>query len=208
MLKRAFDILVSFVALAILWPFLLILGIAVRASSPGPAFFRQERVGLRGRPFMILKFRSMRTDQPSGAPLVTARDDPRITPVGRILRNTKLDELPQLINVLVGEMSFVGPRPEVAKYVHFYSPSDRELILSVRPGITDRAAIEFRDEEAILAAHADREKAYVEEVLPKKLPYYRAYAREHGFVTDLAIILKTLSALVLAPSRPETPRGL
>ncbi len=195
MVKRAFDILSSAVALLLLAPVLVVLALIVRATSSGPAFFRQERVGRGGSTFRILKFRSMRTDQAPGGLLITAGDDPRITPVGRFLRKSKLDELPQLFNVLSGDMSIVGPRPEVPKYVRCYSDADRALVLSVRPGITDLASIEFRDEETLLAGHADREKAYIEEVLPKKLEYYRAYARERTFAMDLKIIFRTIAAV-------------
>jgi lipopolysaccharide/colanic/teichoic acid biosynthesis glycosyltransferase len=167
--------------------------LAVKLSSPGPVLFRQTRVGRGGRPFRILKFRSMR-DGASG-PQVTAGGDDRITPVGRVLRRHKLDELPQLWNVLVGDMSLVGPRPEVQRYVERFA-ADYERILAVRPGITDRAALEYRDEESVLAAAADPEAAYVSTVLPAKIQLYHRYLDEMSLRTDVTLVLRTLAKLI------------
>ena len=194
MLKRTFDIVVSLVALTVFLPLLIVLGLAVRVDSPGRALFRQVRVGRRGQPFQILKFRSMFEQLEPGSQ-VTVADDLRITRVGRVLRRTKLDELPQLLNVLKGEMSLVGPRPEVPKYVDLYPPTVRDLVLSVRPGLTDEAAIEFVREGDMLARAADPESAYVHEVLPKKLAIYTAYVRNRTFCGDMRILAQTLVRL-------------
>ncbi|MGH8238829.1 MAG: sugar transferase [Steroidobacteraceae bacterium] len=199
MTKRLLDLFVAAVALLLLWPLLIAIALAVRLDSPGPALFKQVRVARGGRRFNILKFRTMRaTPQPSG-PLLTAAGDSRITAVGAVLRRTKLDELPQLINVLKGDMSLVGPRPEVPKYVALYPADIREIVLSVRPGITDEAAIEFSDESALLASAADPERAYVQDILPRKLQHYVQYVRHHTLVGDLRIIARTLQRLVKQP---------
>jgi lipopolysaccharide/colanic/teichoic acid biosynthesis glycosyltransferase len=167
----------------------------VRLDSPGPALFRQERVGRHGRPFTMLKFRTMRAEpQPAGS-LLTLAADARITGAGRFLRRTKIDELPQLINVIRGEMSLVGPRPEVARYVALYPPDVRATVLSVRPGITDYAALAYRDESSLLAS-GDAEAIYVSTILPRKLALYQRYVAEQSLRTDLQLILLTLRALI------------
>jgi lipopolysaccharide/colanic/teichoic acid biosynthesis glycosyltransferase len=171
----------------------------VRVSSPGPVLFRQQRVGRGGQPFEFYKFRSMRADSGAG-PHVTAARDPRITPVGRILRKTKLDELPQLFNVLKGDLSLVGPRPDVPACVATYPEADRKFLQRVRPGITDPATVAFRNEEAILAEAADPERTYLEEVQPQKLRISRAYLESASFFSDLAVLLATAQVIVL-PSR-------
>jgi lipopolysaccharide/colanic/teichoic acid biosynthesis glycosyltransferase len=191
--KRGLDVAASALGLVALSPVLAASALAVKLSSPGPVLFRQERIGRRGQPFRILKFRSMR-DGASG-PAVTAGGDERITPVGRALRRHKLDELPQLWNVLVGDMSLVGPRPEVRRYVERF-PDDYARILGVRPGITDRAALEYRDEESVLAAAADPEAAYVGTVLPAKIQLYHRYLDEMSLRTDLSLVLRTLASLL------------
>ncbi len=196
MIKRLFDLLLSALALLILSPLMLALGLAVRVGSSGPAIFRQVRVGRGGRPFRILKFRTMTTAQAADSPTVTTSDDARITRVGALLRRWKLDELPQLLNVLRGDMSLVGPRPEVPQYVALYPPQLRELILSVRPGITDEASIEFSNESVLLAGAPDPGKRYVEEVMPRKLELYARYARQHSLAGDLRILLRTIARVV------------
>jgi lipopolysaccharide/colanic/teichoic acid biosynthesis glycosyltransferase len=196
LLKRAFDLLVSGITVVLIAPVLLAIGLAIRLDSPGPAFFRQERVGRFGRMFRIHKFRSMTVHASAQGPQLTVGDDARVTRVGGFLRRHKLDELPQLIDVLVGNMSIVGPRPEVPRYVALYSPEDRDLVLSVRPGITDLASIEFKDENQILGKAVDPEATYRTDVLPRKLAYYRAYVRGRSFGGDLAIIFATLNALL------------
>ena len=193
--KRAMDVSLSLLALPLAVPLMALIALAVKLDSPGPVWFRQERVGRAGRLFRIHKFRTMRATDGSG-PLVTASHDARITRVGRWLRRTKLDELPQLIDVLNGDMSLVGPRPEVPRYMALYAEPVRQQILSLRPGITDRAAIEFRDEERLLAAAADPERAYVEQVMPIKQRYYLDYVAQRSLGGDLRILWDTARALV------------
>ena len=190
--KRSFDVAASAAGLVALGPVLLGCALAVKASSPGPVLFRQERMGRAFRPFQLLKFRSM-THGASGA-AVTSAGDARITRVGALLRRSKLDELPQLWNVLRGDMSLVGPRPEVRRYVEAFR-DDYARILAVPPGITDFAAIEYRDEERILARSPDPEQAYLHEILPAKIALYQKYLAQRSFGTDLSLILKTLVAV-------------
>jgi lipopolysaccharide/colanic/teichoic acid biosynthesis glycosyltransferase len=174
---------------------LLAAAAAVRFSSPGPVLFRQERVGRNFRPFQILKFRTMLVDAPRlGGSLTIGDDDPRITPVGRLLRRYKIDELPQLINVLRGEMSLVGPRPEVPKYANLFR-DDYVEVLSIRPGLTDVASLKYRDEAAQLSAAADPEAEYVLRILPDKIAMAKAYRREASFCGDLLILGRTMLAV-------------
>ncbi len=195
MLKRTFDFLASLVGLTLLAPFGLLVALAIKLDSSGPVFFRQVRIGRDFRPFKIYKFRTMVADAPSRGGQLTAGSDPRITRVGRILRKTKVDELPQLINVLIGDMSLVGPRPEVPKYVELFAGDYRE-ILSVRPGITDPASVKYRDESKVLAASADPETAYVEQILPEKIALARQYIKRSSLAYDLGIIFQTLWHIV------------
>ena len=195
MTKRVFDILFSLFGIVVLSPVMIACGLAVFISSRGPIFFRQERVGMNFRPFQILKFRSMVVDAPKLGEQVTVSGDPRVTSVGRLLRKTKLDELPQLINVLLGDMSFVGPRPEVPEYVNLFR-SEYEGLLQVRPGITDIASITYRNEEAILAASADPKHAYVTEVLPEKIRLGQLYVSQHSLALDVRLIMMTLLKIV------------
>lgn len=192
MVKRAFDLLFALVLLLVLFPFLLLFALLVVATSPGGAFFRQERVGRHGELFRLLKFRTMRPGSEALGQLTIGGRDPRITGVGYFLRKTKLDELPQLWNVLVGDMSVVGPRPEVPKYVALYSPEQR-AVLSVRPGITGMASINYIDENEMLAGAADPEKAYVAVVMPAKLLLDLRYVKEQSIWLDLRIILATVA---------------
>jgi lipopolysaccharide/colanic/teichoic acid biosynthesis glycosyltransferase len=195
MSKRLFDLLAAGTGLLLLAPLLLALALWVRLDSPGPALFRQVRVGRRGVPFAILKLRTMRAATDGGAQL-TVGEDARITRAGRFLRRSKLDELPQLINVVLGSMSLVGPRPEVPRYVACWPDEARRTVLSVRPGVTDWAALLYRDENAILGRAADPERTYVETILPVKLRCYRRYVRERSFGGDLRILWRTLAALL------------
>ena len=190
MIKRCFDLLISGAGLIACAPLLALLAIAVKLTSEGPAFFRQERMGKDFQPFQIYKFRTMVADAPARGGEITAGVDPRITAVGRVLRLTKMDELPQLINVVKGEMSLVGPRPEVRRYVEQFSTEFREL-LSVRPGITGMASIEYRDEAAVLARSDDTEAAYVQQVLPEKIRIEQEYLQRASFFFDQILILKT-----------------
>ena len=192
MIKRAFDLVVSGLALLVLSPLFAILALLVKSESQGPAFFRQERVGRFGRPFRIHKFRTMRQDQPAPQYNLTVGADPRITRIGGFLRRHKLDELPQLVDVFLGKMSFVGPRPEMSEYVRGYPDEIRRQILSVRPGITDPASIEFRNESAILATASDPERMYVEEILPRKLDASRRYLENRSFLSDIRLIWRTV----------------
>jgi lipopolysaccharide/colanic/teichoic acid biosynthesis glycosyltransferase len=186
------DVVLSSLALVFLAPLLALVALAVMLDSPGPVIFRQERVGRFGARFRILKFRSMRLDAERHGLAVTVGHDPRITRSGRFLRATKLDELPQLVNVLRGEMSIVGPRPEVPRYVALYPDAVREIVLSVRPGLTDPAALAFRDEAQILGASADPETAYVNDVMPRKLAMYVDYIQRRTVWSDVRIIGDTI----------------
>lgn len=194
MLKRHFDILASLIGLILFSPLLLIIGVLVKATSEGPIFYRANRVGRFGKPFKLYKFRSMVVDADKIGPGVTGAVDPRITSVGRFLRKTKLDELPQLINVFGGDMSMVGPRPEDPRYVALYTDEQRR-VLTVRPGITSPASVRYRDEEAMLIGD-DWEKHYIEIVMPAKLVLDVEYAQNSTFWRDLALILVTLVRLV------------
>ena len=195
MIKRLFDLTAALAGLLVLAPLLAIVALCIRLDSPGPAWFRQQRVGRHGVPFNIIKFRTMRVDKSDGAQL-TVGADARITRVGKFLRHYKIDELPQLINVVQGSMSLVGPRQEVPRYVACYPPEVRSIVLSVAPGITDWASICYKDENAILGRSLDPERVYLDTILPAKLAYNVRYVRERGFWTDLRIIFSTLAALL------------
>ena len=195
--KRAFDIASAVLGLALLAPLLLVVAAWIKLDSPGPVFFRQERIGRGGTPFRIHKFRTMRVE--AAGPALTVGADPRITRAGSFLRRTKIDELPQLIDVLRGDMSVVGPRPEVPRYVATYPPALRIKVLSVRPGITDPASLQFRDESALLARAADPEREYREVVLPQKLRLAADYVDTASLGGDLRLIAATLRALWSRP---------
>lgn len=192
--KRGFDLLASGLMLLVTWPLLVAIALAVRMDSSGPALFRQERVGLRGETFRIHKFRSMRVDHSGG--LVSATGDKRVTRMGRFLRKSKIDEVPQILDVFMGHMSLVGPRPEVPMYVDMWPASQRHVILSVRPGITDPASIELRNEAGELAAAEDPERHYIESLLPRKTAMYVDYVNSRSFAGDLAIIGHTLATVI------------
>ena len=196
MSKRLFDILLSSLGLLVLAPVLLLIALAVKLDSPGPVFFRQERVGRFGAPFRIHKFRTMCHEQGGKGLQITVGADSRITRVGGFLRRSKLDELPQLIDVWVGSMSLVGPRPEVPRYVAHYPAAMRDKVLSVRPGITDIASIEYRDESSVLAQAADPEQAYIHEVLPHKLALAASYVDQASVWMDVRLIWRTIRAIV------------
>jgi lipopolysaccharide/colanic/teichoic acid biosynthesis glycosyltransferase len=196
MLKRSFDIFWSGIGIVLLLPLFLAIALLIKLDSSGPIFFRQERIGLFGKKFQIHKFRTMEAMAESKGPQITVGSDGRITRIGFFLRKYKLDELAQLIDVFVGDMSLVGPRPEVPHYVEHYSPEVRAIVQSVRPGITDWASIKFNDENEILAASSDPHLAYLNEVMPIKIKYYVEYVQEHSFLGDLRIIFATFSALI------------
>jgi len=209
-LKRCLDLVGAIVGLVLLSPVFLIVAIAIKLDTAGPVIFRQQRVGRDGRLFTILKFRSMTVDAPCRGSALTVRADKRITRVGRLLRKSKLDELPQLVNVLVGDMSFVGPRPEVPEFMRFYSPEQRETIVSMRPGLTDYAAILFRDESALLDQSADPIDIYRRLIMPIKFSQCERYRREIGILTDLRSILAMALLLTIgrAPSWVRIEREL
>jgi lipopolysaccharide/colanic/teichoic acid biosynthesis glycosyltransferase len=191
--KRLFDVVCSALGLLLLAPLMLLAALWVKLDSPGPALFRQTRVGRFGVPFTIHKFRTMRVE-PGGA--ITVGADPRITRCGHVLRQTKLDELPQLWDVLRGAMSLVGPRPELPRYVELYPAELRQRVLAVRPGITDPASLAFSHEAELLAAAADPEREYREVVMPAKLKLSVNYAAKASLKTDLALIARTLSRVL------------
>jgi lipopolysaccharide/colanic/teichoic acid biosynthesis glycosyltransferase len=193
--KRAFDLLVSALALVLLAPLLIAIALAIRLDSRGPALFRQQRVGRHGVPFRIHKFRTMVVDAAERGPALTVGADARITRVGRLLRARRLDELPQLIDVLKGDMSLVGPRPELARYVERYPEALRARVLAVRPGLTDPASIAFLDEAEHLARAADPEREYVEVLLPAKLRAAADYAERASLGSDLRVLFATLRRL-------------
>jgi lipopolysaccharide/colanic/teichoic acid biosynthesis glycosyltransferase len=194
MAKRVFDLLVATAALLLLAPLLVGVALLIKLDSPGPVFFRQERVGRYGVPFRIHKFRTMREGAAGLA--ITVGADPRITRAGTFLRRTRLDELPQFIDVLQGTMSLVGPRPEVPRYVALYPPSLRERALAVRPGITDPVSLDYIDEAALLAAAADPEREYVERILPVKVQRQAEYAERASLATDIAVLWRTFRVLL------------
>jgi lipopolysaccharide/colanic/teichoic acid biosynthesis glycosyltransferase len=202
--KRFFDILFSLAVLVLLGPFLLLVAVLIKVGSLGPVFYRGERVGLGGRPFRIYKFRSMVVDADRKGASSTAEDDPRITRIGGFLRKYKLDELPQFINVLVGDMSVVGPRPQVAWAVELYRPEERKL-LDVRPGITDYASIRFRNEGEILRGYPDPDKAYLELIAPEKTRLGLEYVRDHSLWVDVKIIVMTFVSIFRKPESTPTP---
>ncbi|MCX8084290.1 MAG: sugar transferase [Calditerrivibrio sp.] len=193
--KRLFDIIFSMFALVVLSPLFLVITLLIKMDSKGPVFYKQDRVGKDFKKFKLFKFRTMIQDADKVGPLVTAERDPRITKVGAFLRKWKLDELPQFFNVLIGDMSIVGPRPEVEKYVTLFI-DEYKAILSIKPGITDYATLQYRNEEEIMAKYDDVEKGYIEEVLPKKIELYRVYIDDFSFITDLKIVFKTISRIL------------
>ena len=193
--KRSCDVLVSSLGLLFLSPFLGVIAVLIKLDSRGPVFFRQERIGQGLRRFSIYKFRTMVVEAPQKGGPLTAHGDPRITRPGRILRKSKIDELPQLINVLRGEMTLVGPRPEVQQYVNLFR-HDYEEILRVRPGITDLASLKYRDESLLLAV-ADPEQEYIESILPDKIALAKEYVRHSSFFFDLSLIVKTVARILL-----------
>jgi len=195
MMKRLFDLCAASAGVVLLLPLLAVIAIWIKLDSPGPALFRQVRVGRRGELFDILKFRTM-AERDAPDRLLTVGRDKRITRAGHFLRKYKLDELPQLFNVVLGTMSLVGPRPEVPRYVACYPPRLRDLVLSVKPGVTDWASILFKDESTILGQAVDPEQAYIDTILPTKLEYYVRYVRERSFWVDLRIIFRTLGAIL------------
>lgn len=193
--KRFFDIVVSLLGIVITSPILLVVSLLIKLTSKGPVLYKQERIGRKGEPFRILKFRTMVVNADAQGLKITVGGDKRITGVGNFLRKSKLDELPQLFNVLFGQMSLVGPRPEVAEYVNLYTEEQRK-VLSVRPGITDYASVCFRNENEILAQAEDPQKEYIEHIMPLKLRYNQKYIEEMGVFTDLKLIFLTVYVIL------------
>ena len=194
MLKRIFDITLSLFGLIILLPFMLIIAILIKIDSKGSVFFKQIRVTKNGKEFKIFKYRTMRVGSDKYSQITVGKDG-RITKIGSFLRKYKLDEIPQLINVLIGDMSLVGPRPEVPKYVALYTDEQKE-ILKVRAGITDYASIEFSDENDLLASEKNPEEAYIEKIMPKKIELNKKYLSEISVLTDIRIILLTIKKIL------------
>jgi lipopolysaccharide/colanic/teichoic acid biosynthesis glycosyltransferase len=193
--KRLFDLCCTVPGIVVLSPVFVTVAVLIKLDSRGPLFFQQVRIGQFGRPFKIIKFRTMRVHSDEGLHLTIGKDK-RITRVGYFLRQYKLDELPQLLNVLKGEMSLVGPRPEVPEYVALYPDNIRDFVLSVPVGITDYASIEFSNESEILATSLQPEVDYVEKILPIKLAYHQLYVKEHTLLLDIRLILKTLKRIL------------
>jgi len=195
LIKRLFDLTFSFLGLILLFPILAIISILILLDSKGPVFFRQIRVGKLNQDFRIFKFRTMVIDSSEKSLLTLGDRDPRVTKVGYYLRKYKLDEFPQLINVLFGDMSFVGPRPEVRKYVDYYSEEDM-MILKVRPGITDYASIKFRNEAEIINESDNPEKMYLDYIMPEKIKLNKQYINENNLFTDIKIIVRTIMTII------------
>ncbi len=195
MIKRSFDIIFSFIGILILIPFFILIAVAVLIDSRGGIFFKQRRVGKNNNDFFILKYRTMQTNADKNGLLTVGARDKRITRVGYFLRKYKLDELPQLFNVLEGDMSFVGPRPEVRQYVNLYN-DDQKRVLTVNPGITDYASIEYSNENEILAKSKNPEQTYINEIMPDKLRLNLKYISEQSFFTDLKIIFRTIGKVL------------
>ena len=194
-LKRAMDIAISGAALCVLWPVLLLIALAIVIDDPGPVFYRQVRVGRGGKEFRIFKFRTMVVDADRKGLQITVGRDSRITRMGALLRKSKLDELAQLLNVFLGQMSFVGPRPEVPRYVAMYTPYQRQVLL-VRPGITDYASIAYRNENDLLAGAEDPERMYIDVIMPDKIELNMKYLREISPLADIRLILSTIAAVI------------
>ena len=195
MLKRTFDFIASGLGLLVLFPLLAAIAIWIKLDSPGPVFFRQERVGRYGVPFRIHKFRTMKVDAEKAGRL-TVGSDSRVTKSGHLLRKLKLDELPQLIDVFFGQMSLVGPRPEVQEFIDCYPDDVRTKVLSVRPGITDKASIEMVDENEILAKYDDPRAAYIDVILPIKQRFYVDYVDNQSLFLDVSLIFKTFFKII------------
>jgi lipopolysaccharide/colanic/teichoic acid biosynthesis glycosyltransferase len=196
MVKRLMDLLVSLLALIVLSPFFLIIALIIKIYSPGPVFYQQDRVGVNGKLFKLFKFRSMRIDSDKHAAITIGKRDPRITGIGYFLRKFKLDEMPQLINIIKGDMSLVGPRPEVEKFVKLYDQQQLR-VLSIRPGLTDYASIEFRNENELLEGKTDPIDFYVREIMPVKLNLNLKYIENRSVWTDFKILFKTVFLVIL-----------
>ncbi len=200
--KRIFDIIFFVLTFPVVFPLILLISLILLIKQGRPIFFLQERVGKNFKPFKLIKFRTMIKDADKVGPSITGKNDSRITPMGRFLRKTKLDELPQFLNVLKGDMSVVGPRPEVPKYVELFR-KDYEEILSIRPGIVDYATLIYTREEEVLSSGEDREKTYIEEILTHKIKLYKKYLSKMSLRTDMEIILKTIELIIINKNSKE-----
>lgn len=194
-MKRLFDLAISIIALLILLPLLVVIGILVAIGSPGGPFYRQVRVGKKGKRFKLLKFRSMRPGSDKQSQITIGENDSRITGIGKFIRKYKLDELPQLINIILGDMSIVGPRPEVPKYVELYTP-EQLAVLNVKPGLTDYASLKFFNENELLARSDNPHQTYVDVILPEKLRLNLEYIKNRNLLVDLQIIGKTIGRII------------
>lgn len=194
-MKRLFDIVASGLGLIVLSPLFLVLAIWIKLDSKGPVFYRQVRVGYKNKDFRIFKFRSMRVGSDKGSLVTIGGHDPRVTRSGYFIRKFKFDELPQLINVFLGDMSLVGPRPEVRHYVDYWTPEQMH-VLDVRPGITDPASIKFRNENELMEQAEDPEKYYIEVIMQEKIKLYLEYVEKHSFLYDIGLIFKTFWVIV------------
>lgn len=195
MVKRLFDLMITIPMLLLVSPFFLIIALLIKLGSKGPVFYMQTRVGINSRDFKIFKFRTMQMNADKAGLLTVGGRDPRVTPIGYFLRKYKLDELPQLLNVLFGSMSLVGPRPEVRKYVDLYNTAQQK-VLSVKPGITDYASIEYSEENDLLAKSNDPERTYIDEIMPAKLLLNQKYIAEKSLTTDIKIIWLTFKKII------------
>lgn len=195
MIKRTFDFLMSMIGILLLSPIFIIISIAIVMDSKGGVFYKQERIGRERKPFKLLKFRSMKTGSDKKGLLTVGSNDSRVTKIGLFIRKYKLDELPQLINILLGDMSFVGPRPEVKKYVDLYT-KEQLKVLEVRPGLTDYASLAYFDENELLSKSANAEETYIHVVMPAKLRLNFKYLEKKGFITDIGLILKTIKRII------------
>ncbi len=195
MIKRGFDVFACTIVLLVLLPVWLVIGIAIAAGSKGGVLYKQYRVGRYGKDFKLLKFRTMRKDADKTGPLITVGADARVTRIGKFLRKYKIDEFPQLLNIIKGDMSIVGPRPEVRKYVELYNEQQRQ-VLSVRPGLTDYASIEYISENELLSKSSDPEKTYIEEIMPQKLALNLKYIENQSIKEDTKIIFKTFTSIL------------
>lgn len=194
-MKRLFDIVLSLIAIAVFFPFGLVIAVAIVCDTKGNVFYRQMRVGRHNKDFQLYKFRTMYKESDHGSLITVGANDARITKTGLFLRKYKIDEFPQFLNILKGEMSIVGPRPEVRKYVDMYTPEQME-VLSVRPGLTDYASIRYVDENALLAASDNPEQTYIHEIMPDKLTLNLKYIEDQSLWVDFKIILQTFAAII------------
>ncbi len=206
--KRIFDLLFTLPGVIVLLPVFLIISIWIKLDSRGPIFFRQVRVGQYGKPFKIFKFRTMIVDAESHGTQITVGQDKRITRPGEFLRKYKLDELPQLFNIILGDMSLVGPRPEVPRYMEEYPEDIRQITLSVKPGITDLASITFKDENAMLGKSTCPEQTYIQTILPVKQKYYVQYVTNRSILVDIVIIAKTFAAILFRGEAKDNSRNI